>query len=170
MGILPKKQLFLILISILAIGGVSLWYLLRDDDEVQIRKTLDALCDTASKWESEKKAIALWKINNTDKIFAMECRIDFRHEMFSGTYTPAELTTLLARSRSFLKSCTIGIRDLTFTVELPDRASAVFTGLLNATTNDNRRIDEVRELFCTFVKLEDRWLIDSLSVRDVLEK
>ena len=86
------------------------------------------------------------------------------------SYTPAELTSLLARSRGILKNCEIGIRDLSITVEPPDKASAVFTVLLNATMNDGSRVDEVRELFCTFVKIEDHWLIDSMSVRDILEK
>lgn len=170
MNILPRKWFYLILIPILALGGLSLWYLLRDSDEVQIRKTLRSLCDLASKRENEKNAIAMLKLNSTDKVFAPKCRIDFRHEMFAGTYTPAELTSLLARSRGILKNCEIGIRDLSITVEPPDKASAVFTGLLNATMNDGSRVDEVRELFCTFVKIEDHWLIDSMSVRDILEK
>ena len=170
MNIFPKKWFYLVLIPILALGGVSLWYLLRDSDEAQIRKTLDELCDIASKRENEKNAMAMLKLNSTDKIFAPECRIDFRHEMFSGTYTPAELTSLLARSRGVLKSCEVKIRDLAITVELPDKASAVFTGLLDATMNDGSRVNEVRELFCTFRKVEERWLIDSMSVRDILEK
>lgn len=170
MNILPKKWFYLILIPILALGGLSLWYLTRDSDEAQIRKTLDNLCDIASKRENEKNAMAMLKINSTDKVFAPECKIDFRHEMFSGTYTPTELTSLLARSRGVLKDCKIGIRDLAITVEPPARASAVFTGLLKATMNDGSRVDEVRELFCTFQKIEDRWLIDNISVRDILEK
>lgn len=170
MNIFPKKWFYLVLIPILALGGVSLWYLLRDNDEAQIRKTLNELCDIASKRENEKNAMAMLKLNSTDKIFAPECRIDFRHEMFSGTYTPAELTSLLARSRGVLKSCEVKIRDLAITVELPDKASAVFTGLLDATMNDGSRVNEVRELFCTFRKVEERWLIDSMSVRDILEK
>ena len=55
MNILPKKWFYLILIPILALGGVSLWYLLRDSDEVQIRKTLDMLCDLASKRENVRR-------------------------------------------------------------------------------------------------------------------
>ena len=170
MNILPKKWFYLILIPILALGGVSLWYLLRDSDEVQIRKTLDMLCDLASKRENEKNAMAMLKLNSTDKVFAPECSIDFRHEMFTGTYTPDELRSLLARSRGILRNCTISIRDLTVSVEPPDKASAVFTGLLNATMNDGSRVNEVRELFCTFRKIDDHWLIDSMSVRDILEK
>ena len=170
MNILPKKKFFLVLIPILVLGGISLWYLTRDNDEVQIRKTLNELCDIASKRANEKNAMALLKINSTNKIFAPECRIDFHHEMFSGTYTPAELTSLLARSRGILKECDVKIRDLAITVEPPDKASAVFTGLLDATMNDGSRVDEVRELFCTLRKIEDRWLIDSMSVRDILEK
>ena len=170
MGIFPKKWFFLVLIPILAFGGLSLWYLNRDSDEAQIRKTLRTLCDIASKRDNEKNAMGMLKASGTDKVFAPECKIDFRHEMFVGTYTPAELTSLLARSKGVLRSCEVSIRDLAVTVESPEKASAVFTGLLDARMNDGKTVNEVRELYCTFRKIEDRWLIDSMSVRDILEK
>ena len=150
-GFLKKKWLWLLFAVVFALGGVSLWYLGQDSDEAQVRRTLRQLCRISSRYENEKAAVGVMKINGTDKVFAPECRIDFRHEMFGGIYTPAEITS-------------------TITVEPPDRASAVFTGTLDGRLNDGKTVNEVRDLYCTLEKREDRWLITSISVRDVLEK
>lgn len=69
-----------------------------------------------------------------------------------------------------LRNCIVDVRDILITIEAPDRARAVFTGTLDGRLKDGRAISEVRDLFCTLEKREDRWLITNLSVRDVLEK
>ncbi|MST97272.1 hypothetical protein FYJ85_09485 [Victivallaceae bacterium BBE-744-WT-12] len=169
-GFLKKKWLWLLFAVVFALGGVSLWYLGQDSDEAQVRRTLRQLCRISSKYENEKAAVGVMKINGTDKVFAPECRIDFRHEMFGGIYTPAEITSTMARVRSMFRSCVVDMRDVAITVEPPDRASAVFTGTLDGRLNDGKTVNEVRDLYCTLEKREDRWLITSISVRDVLEK
>ena len=72
--------------------------------------------------------------------------------------------------RSMFRSCVVDMRDVAITVEPPDRASAVFTGTLDGRLNDGKTVNEVRDLYCTLEKRGDRWLITSISVRDVLEK
>ena len=156
-GFLKKKWLWLLFAVVFALGGVSLWYLGQDSDEAQVRRTLRQLCRISSKYENEKAAVGVMKINGTDKVFG-------------GIYTPAEITSTMARVRSMFRSCVVDMRDVAITVEPPDRASAVFTGTLDGRLNDGKTVNEVRDLYCTLEKREDRWLITSISVRDVLEK
>ncbi|MDR0932867.1 MAG: hypothetical protein LBM70_07620 [Victivallales bacterium] len=170
MNFFTKKRLIAIAMMLVIVGGIAFWYFNRDSDEKKIRQTIQTLCDIASKRANENPALSLINANAADKVFASKCKIDFRHEMFSGSYTPTELTSILLRSKRVLKSCEIDIRDVSIMLTSRERASAVFTGLLDAITTDGKVVSEVRDLYCTLQKIDDSWLIDSMSVRDILEK
>lgn len=167
---LKLKRFWFAILAMAVIGGVSLWYLNRDSDEAQVRHTLRELCRIASKNEGEKNTTGLLKMRAVETVFAPECRIDFRHEMFGGTYKTEEIAAALARSRTIFRSCDVDFRDLSITIQPPDRATAYFSGTLDARMSDGKTVSEARDLECKFRKIDKRWLITDIAVREVLEK
>ena len=168
---LKLKRVWVTLLVVLALGGVSLWYISRDSDEAQIRWTLKELCRIASKHEGEQTGTLLLKTHAVENVFGPNCRIDFHHEqVFVGNYTLEELQSLLARSRMFFKTCDVEVRDLSITVTPPDKATVYLTGTLDGVLKSGTVVNEVRDLKCTLKKLDGHWKITDISVRDVLEK
>lgn len=167
---LKLKRVWLSLLAVLALGGASLWYLNRDGDEAQVKATLRELCRIASKQEDEKAGSGLLKMRAVENVFAPQCRMDFRHEMFGGTYTTEEIAATLMRSRALFRTCKVDFRDLSLTIDPPDQATAYFTGTLEGRLNDGKSVNEVRDLECKLKKIETHWRITDIAVRDVLEK
>lgn len=159
-----------ILVLVLAAGGAAAWYFLRDSDEVKIRRTLRDLCSLATKGGAgEKAASGLLKIRQVESLFAPRCHFNFKHEMFSGELSDTEIASTLARFRALFSTVSVKMRGLEITVEPPDAASAVFTGILEGRMKDGRTVSEVRDLFCTLKRIDDRWKVDRITVREVLE-
>jgi len=167
---LKRKLVWFIFLAVLGLGGVSLWYLNRDSDEAQVRETLRELCRIASRQADEGAGSGLLKMRMVEKVFAPECRIDFHHELFGGTYKVEEIASSLARARAMFRTCTVNFRDLSITIDPPNRATAYFTGTLDARLNDGKTVNEVRDLECKLKKIDNHWLITDIAVRDVLEK
>ena len=158
-----------ILVLVLAAGGAAAWYFLRDSDEVKIRRTLRELCSLATKGSGEKTASGLLKIRQVESLFAPRCHFNFKHEMFSGELSDTEIASTLARFRALFSTVSVKMRGLEITVEPPDSASAVFTGILEGRMKDGRTVSEVRDLFCSLKRIDDRWKVDRITVREVLE-
>ena len=169
-----------ILVLVLAAGGAAAWYFLRDSDEVKIRggaaavaccrgRTLRDLCSLATKGSGEKAASGLLKIRQVESLFAPRCHFNFKHEMFSGELSDTEIASTLARFRALFSTVSVKMRGLEITVEPPDAASAVFTGILEGRMKDGRTVSEVRDLFCSLKRIDDRWKVDRITVREVLE-
>lgn len=167
---LKRKLIWFVFLAVLGLGGASLWYLIRDGDEARIKATLRELCRIASRQEDEKAGSGLLKMRAVETVFAPQCRIDFRHEMFGGTYTTEEIAATLMRSRALFRFCKVDFRDLSITIVPPDRATTCFTGTLEGRLNDGKSVNEVRDLECKLQKIENRWRITDIAVRDVLEK
>ncbi len=167
---LKEKRLWIFLLTVVALGGVSLWYLKQDSDEGKIKDTLRALCQIASKADGEKNTTNLLKMRAIDNVFAPECRINFHYDLFNGTYKTEEVVSAWGRSRGLFRSCNVDLRDLSITVTPPDKAVAYFTGTLDAQLTDGSKISEVRDLECRLQKFENDWKITDISIRNVLEK
>ena len=157
-----------ILVLVLAAGGAAAWDF-RDSDEVKIRRTLRDLCSLATKGSGEKAASGLLKIRQVESLFAPRCHFNFKHEMFSGELSDTEIASTLARFRALFSTVSVKMRGLEITVEPPDAASAVFTGILEGRMKDGRTVSEVRDLFCSLKRIDDRWKVDRITVREVLE-
>ena len=144
-------------VLILVLGGLSFWYLNRNTDEAEIRLTLKQLCSVGSKAESESAA-------------ADPCRLDFRHSMFQGDFSVSEIAANIARFRMLFQTVQIEIRDLHITVTPPDGAQVYFTGLLDGVARNGEQVGEVRDLFCKLKKVDGKWRISEMNIREVLEK
>ena len=164
-----KGKWIVLLIILFLLGGISLWYITRDSEEAKVKRKLHELADFGIKAEGEKEIFGALKVNGTDKVFAPQFELSLKYDMFSGTYTPREMTANLARFRMLFKQVKVRVADTVITIN-GDKADAVFTGLLDGVTADGKAVNEVRELNCTLAKIDGKWLINKLVVRDILEK
>lgn len=164
-----KGKYLIFFIVFLLLGGVSLWYITRDSEEAKVKRKLHELADFGNKAEGEKEIFGALKVNGTDKVFAPQFELSLKYDMFSGTYTPREMTANLARFRMLFKQVKVRLTDTVITLN-GDKADATFTGLLDGVTTDGKAVNEVRELNCALTKIDGKWLVSKLVVRDILEK
>ncbi len=164
------KRFQLIALVFLILGGISFWYLTRDSEELKIKRIVHALCSLTSKPENESAAMGALKISKSDEVFAPKCRFEFKYEMFSGNYTPREITANLARYWAMFQWSAVTMSDLQILEVNQENASAVFTGFLNGVTAGNKKIEEARDLYCKFIKTDGNWRISELIIREILEK
>lgn len=164
-----KGKYLTFFIAFLLLGGVSLWYITRDSEEAKVKRKLHELADFGIKAEGEKEIYGALKINGTDKVFAPQLELVLNPDMFNGTYTPREMIANLARFRMLFKQVKVRVTDIVITVN-GDKADAAFTGLLDGVTVDGKAVNEVRELNCALTKIDGKWLINKLVVRDILVK
>ncbi len=165
-----KTRIAVLIAAVLALGGLSLWYLNYDSPEAQVKRTLRQLCELANKAEQENAAVAALKINSTDKVFAPRCVIDVGHELADGTMTPTEITSMLARYRGVFQQVRVETRDVSIHIQSPEEATASFTGFLKGVTRGGGQLDEVRDLTCQLEKRDGRWLINRIAIREVLQR
>ena len=52
----------------------------------------------------------------------------------------------------------------------PDGAQVYFTGLLDGVARNGEQVGEVRDLFCKLKKVDGKWRISEMNIREVLEK
>ncbi|HJH05286.1 hypothetical protein [Victivallis vadensis] len=157
-------------VLILVLGGLSFWYLNRNTDEAEIRLTLKQLCSVGSKAEGESAAAGAIKLQRSNELFTDPCRLDFRHSMFQGDFSVSEIAANIARFRMLFQTVQIEIRDLHITVTPPDGAQVYFTGLLDGVARNGEQVGEVRDLFCKLKKVDGKWRISEMNIREVLEK
>ena len=167
-----KKKIFsAIAVVLLAAAGYFGWaWFHRNTPENLILRQLNELAECASKPAGEGTSGGLLKIHALPSLFMPECELEFRVEMFRGRYTTGELEANLARYRVIFEQVKVGVKDPVVHLESPDTAVAEFTGTLNGRTKTGSRLDEIRELKCRFRLTDGKWLIESMTVRDILQK
>lgn len=165
-----SRWVYVTMAIILVLGGLSLWYLQRDTDEMQIRRTLRSLAALGSRQPDETPAAVALKLNQTDRVFAPECSIDVDQSMFTGATTPTELTGILTRYQGMFREVKAEIRALEITVTAPDAATATFSGSLLGEFRSGEKLTESRDLICHLKRIDGRWLIDRIALLEVLKK
>lgn len=168
----PRRMMgffvLLVLAALIGWGGYA-WCCGRSP-EARIRNVLISLEENASRSSGEKLPAGIIKNQALGNLFAPSSSLQFRTEMFSGEYTPSELTANAARLRLMFSSLKIGVSDIQIDLLAPTEAVAYFTGTLKGRLKTGAFVDEVRDLSCKFVELDGEWKIKSMMIREVLEK
>ncbi len=159
-----------IVILVLGIGGISTWLILRNTAETQIRKTMKQICWVVSKNPKESLANHAIKLQQSNEIFTDPCSLDFHLHLFQGEFPVCEIAAVISQYRMMFENVKAEIRDLHITINSPELANVSFTGQIHGTLKNGERINEVRDLVCELNKIDGKWQIHTMNIREVLEK
>ena len=138
--------------------------------EQQIKNRLTNFLAKASKSSGDKLSTGLLKSKGLEKFFASRCRFQIGVSSFSGTYTPEQISSNSMRSRTMFKRVKFSAHDIEITLTSPETAKVDFTGSLNGLTKRGKSIDDYKELTCKLRLVEGKWLIYSVSIREIIKK
>ena len=138
--------------------------------EQQIENQLTNFLSKASKSSGDKLTTGLLKSKGLENFFASHCIFQVGVSSFSGTYTPVQISSNSMRSRTMFKRVKFSAHDVEITLTSPETAKVDFTGSINGLTKRGRSIDDYKELTCKLRLIEAKWLIYSVSIREIIKK
>lgn len=166
-----KKTKLIVLVFLVLLTAVAVYYLTREKTpEDMIKEQLYEFLDNASKSAGDKLTTSLLKTKSIEKQFAPKCYFDVGVQMFSGTYSPFQISQNSMRCRAMFRHVKFSISDLEIIMTSSKTATVDFTGHVKGITKQGNAIDEYRELSCKVNLIEGKWLISSVNIRKILKK
>lgn len=168
---ITRRSLWLPAILLAAAVAGTAWFLTRDRDEARIRALVEDLTSHLSKSATEAPGITLGKLAGLEKFFAPQVEFDFPREKFQRTVASREIAAKAGAYRNYFSEVKFRVSDLTFLARGRDTATAEGVGLLRGRSAGRREsVDDSREIEMDFIRLEGRWRIRRIAVREVLRK
>ena len=162
---------YILFSAVLLLGAVGAWvFFSGDSDEAKVKRVLSTLCRMATKRAGDNPAAAGLFISKTDKIFAGEFTVKVGKGMFDGVYNPTKMTAELARYRAIFKEVKVDTQDMEISFPAPDKAEAVFTGVLNGSSKTGTSVSEARDVNCTLMRTPEGWKITALVIREIMQR
>ncbi len=162
-----------VLIMLAIMIGCGFYYWLRPPEAVvQVRKTLEKLCEDASKPKSGSAASLVLKSQRLPDLFVDPCQLDLlgiRGEL-TGKFSPQELASLVVRLHGAFDTYQIKASDVQITIDSPTRATIEFAGSFHGRTKQGETIEELRDLTAHLERVDDQWRFAQFSIRKVIEK
>jgi hypothetical protein len=141
-----RRMRKLVILLVLAGLGVAVWWRLHPTDEKQVRRTLTALAERATKVPGETTTVMAVKLQNLDSLFAPQIEVNVRGFAGNGNYSREELASIVARVRPLFRSMRLVFHDITVTFAAPDQATAVMTAMLDLEDAEGRHQTDTREI------------------------
>lgn len=163
---------YAIIAAVPVVAGIIIWnsFFTKLSPEQRIRKQLSEFLANASKSSGDKLTTGLIKSKSLEKLFAPHCRFDVGASLFSGNYTPEEISANSMRCRSMFKYVKFSVSDVEINLTSPTAAAVNFTGALNGVSKQGESVSQYRELTCDLELIKDRWLISAVSIREIIKK
>ena len=162
------KKSHILIVIVLAATALSTWLYLTNDTR-QIRSQLNTLAELSEKKETEQGIEALSKAAGIGKLFSEQCTLQLEEYGHRGTYFRKDITDSVFMVRNRSHQITLKMYDITITVEKPTRAAIALTLHLSGVVGEETAVD-VNEIALTMNKEEGDWLIDSVTVVQILER
>lgn len=160
-----------LLLGLLAAGGVAGWLLLGGSEAARVKKQFRRLAETVSKPAGEGNLAMVVKAEGFVRLFAPECELSLPEEELNGSFTPEQLSALLIRGRTQLKTIAVSFPDLALVFPEPDQVVVAATARCQAVHADGRAaVEETRELECELRKLAGEWRFSRITVVQVLKR
>ena len=169
--LIVKNIKYIILITLLAFAVIAvLRFFDKSSPEKQIMVRLEKFLTDASKSSGDKLSTGLIKSKSLERFFMANCRFHIGVLSFSGTYSPEQISSNSMRCRTLFKYVKFSAHDVQIKFNSPTTATVDFTGALNGVTKSGKAIDDYRELTCKLQLIDGKWLISSVSVREIIKK
>lgn len=162
------KKYHILIVIVLASTALSTWLYLTSDTR-QIRNQLNMLVELSDKSGTEHGIETLSKAAGIGKLFSEKCTLQLEEYGHRGTYFRKDITDSVFMIRNRSQQITVTMYDITIAIENKTRAAIALTLHLSGVVGEETAVD-VNEIALTMNKEEGDWLIDSVTVVQVLER
>jgi hypothetical protein len=163
-----KYGIIVLILTLIAVGYFM--FFAEPTPEQKIREQLKIFLQCASKSPNDKLTTGLLKSKRLEKLFAPRCSFYVGVSMFSGNYTPQDISANSMRCRTMFKHVDFSVSDVEIEFPSPDKATVNFTGTVDGMTKQGRTVREFRELTCKLDLIDENWLISSVSIQEIIKK
>jgi hypothetical protein len=167
-----KISLFIkpLLLLLAVAAGALIWHAcFNKTDKDLIKEQLCQFSANASKYAGEGMAQGIFKCKALEKLFGKTCHVNINVDMFSGSFSPEEVSSKAMFCRNHCVSAIINFYNIKTTIE-GDNAEATLTASLDGSSKDGKRFNEYRELIFSLKKDDGRWLIYKIDIHQIIEK
>lgn len=156
-----------------AAAGVAvlwgLWYFFPTKTR-QVRRQFKALASWMSK-DGEEGALAIaQQAREAGRFIAPSCHVKSETYDIDGDVTPEDVARYYFAAHSRAAAISLKFYDLTVTFPEDATAQAIVTARLTVTPKEGDATTETHEVDCTMKKLQGRWLLQRVSLVQVLRK
>ncbi len=147
----------------------GLWYVFPTKTR-QVRRQFKALASWMSK-DGEEGALAIaQQARDAARFVAPSCEVRSEAYDYNGVVTPEDVARYYFAAHSRAATNSLRFYDLTVTFPADDTAQAMVTMRLTVTPKEGDATTETHEVDCTLRKLDGRWLLQRVSLVQVLRK
>ncbi len=160
----------LLLAAVVLICVLSYLFFTGDSDKNRILKQLRLLSEYVGKSPDEKALKTLYKAQQLPGLFAPECDLELEGTHLTGTFSPEELASHVARARTNTSKLSLTFADINIVEINENSAKLVFTATLKGKSNSGKdELSETREIEATMKKHDGKFLFSGFKCVKVLE-
>ena len=147
----------------------AFWYFF-PSRERQVRRQFKALAAWASKDGEEGAIASLQTAREAKDYFADPCQWTAESYNLAGNISLNEITQFVFATRTRLDRLSVNFYDLRVEFTPEDEARATATVRIEGVGKGSDTVNDTRELKCTLVKVDGRWLLKTVILVQVLKR
>ncbi len=165
------NQKNIIITVLLMTCGIIAFFILSQNDETKIKKQFHKLAAKIEKNGNEHDLIAAKTAHEIEQMFTGSVRIQIPSYSVDKTFPRSEISPHVLYARALYQKITLEFHDFQIQIAEGNTSAVVdLTGVFEATTRSNERVDEIHEAECTLEKIEDEWMFTGIKGVEVLER
>ncbi len=163
-----KKLIGLLVVVALV---MAVWYFFfNKTDKDRVLEALTEVAEAASKTPAETTSSMLLKTQTISGFFADKCELDIDDQMFTGEYTPEDISAKMVQMRQFFKDNKLSYYEAEVFFPSENEAVINFTGSLKGTLKNDSKVNEVREIQAKLSKKSGSWRFYCFKIQEILKK
>lgn len=161
---------YTILAAGILIAGIIAFFIFFQSEEEKVIKQFKLIADKIEKEPGENQIIAAANAKKISEMLTDPCRVNAPAYSFSRDISPDELPRFFLAKRSLYSEISLKFYD--FLIDFPEKNSALVsvTEIMKGTLKTGEIVEDIHELECTMINIEDSWRLKEISVVEVLKK
>jgi ketosteroid isomerase-like protein len=147
----------------------GLWYAF-PTRERQVKRQLKSLAGWVSKEKDEGALAMAQRVGEANRYFAPSCTWKAEGYNLSGRFTPEDISRMAFAARSRADHVSLKLYDVHVDFPAKDTAHVDATARLSGESKSGDAINETHEVECVLKKTDGRWLLEEVTVVQVLER